>query len=149
MKRTGALTRSLAIAGTVLVSIPIIAPLLFSIIRFAQSGRFMLDWLMPAELFLLVLFGGILLLVAAFRAHARRGPIGLGLGVALAMLAGAQIFAEVSGLAHGDTEPEGLVWAVVVAMIGLYAAAILEMGVVGGFLVRDVFRGSPDVDPEV
>ncbi len=49
MKRTGALTRSLAIAGTVLVSIPIIAPLLFSIIRFAQSGRFMLDWLMPAE----------------------------------------------------------------------------------------------------
>ncbi|PKQ20145.1 MAG: hypothetical protein CVT66_06710 [Actinobacteria bacterium HGW-Actinobacteria-6] len=140
MKRIDTLTKSLAIVGTALVAIPILAPLVFSTIRFAQSGRLMLDWLMPAELFPFVLIGGAMLLLAAFRAHSHRDAIGIGLGVAFALLAGAQIFAEVSGLASGRTEPEGLAMVLVTAMIGLYAAAIVEMDVAGGLLIRDTFR---------
>ncbi len=57
MEKHSLLTRILAIAGTVLVGLPILAPVLFSIVALAAEGRFHLDYLMPAELFPAVLLG--------------------------------------------------------------------------------------------
>ena len=55
MKNRDVLTRSLAVVGTVLVWIPILAPILFSVVFLITAKALRFDYLMPAELFLLVL----------------------------------------------------------------------------------------------
>ena len=67
-EKRGVFTKILAIAGTVLVWIPLLAPVLFSMIFSVKSGMFRMDYLMPAELFYFALLGGVLLLWAALRA---------------------------------------------------------------------------------
>jgi hypothetical protein len=51
MRKTGALTRTLAIAGTVLAWSPIAATLATAIPGSARRGESRVDYLMPAELF--------------------------------------------------------------------------------------------------
>ena len=76
MEKKGSLTKTLAVVGTVLVWIPVLAPILFAAASLIQAGMFRFDYLMPAELFPVALVGGGLLLWAALRARARRGLIG-------------------------------------------------------------------------
>ncbi len=135
-----ALTKALAIAGTVLLWFPIVATLGLSLFGSIRSGMFRFDWLIPAELFTVVLVGGALLLWAAIRAHARRGLVGWGIGVAVGLLLGGQLVAEVTGLASGDIEPTSWAAAAVAAAVVVYSAAVVELGVTGVLLVRDLFR---------
>ena len=140
MENKGTLTKFLAIAGTVLVWLPILAPIVFSLIRFIQRRIFQFDYLMPAELGLFAFGGGILLLVAAIRAHSRRGLIGWGLGIAFVMIIGGQALAVVTGLADGSTEIGGWQWTLVLGSLVLYTLAIVEIGVGGVLVLRDLFK---------
>lgn len=139
MPKTGLLTRNLAVAGTLLVWFPILAPLFFGVLFLLRRGFFRIDYLMPAELFLVALAGGGLLLWAAIRARSRRGLIAGGLAAALVLLVGSQILAVVTGLASGETEPAGLPWALVVGALALYILALVVTGVGGALLIGDVF----------
>ncbi len=139
MQKTNLLTKILAIIGTVLVWLPILAPLFFSAVRFVQVRRFLLDYLMPAELFLLVLVGGGLLIWAAMRMRSQRALIGGGLGAAVVLLFAGQALAFVTGLASGEIEPAGWPWAVVVASLAAYALAVIIVGVGGLLLTRKLF----------
>ncbi len=139
MQKNDAWTRILAIAGALLAWFPIIAPVLFSVLALIGSRRFRLDWLMPAELFLFALVGGGLLLWASIRARSRRALIAGGLGGAVVLLVGGQALAVATGLASGETEPTGLPWALVVASLGLYIAALVAVGIGGALLLRDLF----------
>jgi hypothetical protein len=107
MEKKGILTKTLAISGTALVWIPILAPALFSAAFLIQARLFRFDYLMPAEIFPVALAGGCLLLWAALRARSRRGLIGGSLGGAAILLVGSQALAVVTGLASGRTEPTG------------------------------------------
>jgi hypothetical protein len=140
MDKKGVLTKSLAIVGTVLVLIPILAPVFFTAVALFQMGRFLFDYLMPAELFLAALLGGLLLLWAALRAHSRRGLIGWCLGAAVAFLVGSQALAVVTGLASGETEPAGIAWMLVVTSLVIYTLALVAMGVGGILLLRDLYK---------
>jgi hypothetical protein len=140
MEKRGALTKTLAIAGTLLVWFPILAPVLFSVTMIIQARIFRFDYLMPAELFPAALVGGAALLWAALRARLRRRPIAWSLGVAVALLVGSQVLAVVTGLASGETEPAGWPWALVLASLAGYALALVAMGVGGALLLRDLFR---------
>lgn len=140
MENKGAFTKDLAITGTVLVWLPILAPIVFSLIRFIQRRVFQFDYLMPAELGLFAFGGGILLLVAAIRAHSRRGLIGWGLGIAFVMVVGGQALAVVTGLADGSTEIGGWQWTLVLGSLVLYTLAIVEIGVGGVLVLRDLFK---------
>ena len=77
---------------------------------------------------------------AALRARSRRGLIGWGLGVVVGLLLGGQALAAVTGLASGETEPAGWFWALVVASLVIYSLALMEIGVAGVLLVRDLFQ---------
>ncbi len=136
-------TKILAIAGSVLVWLPIIAPIVFSVPRLLRAPQFSLDYLMPAELFPVVLVGGALLVWAAVRARTRRALIGGALGAVVALLVGGQALAVVTGLASGETEPVGLPWAAVLGALILYDVAVIAMGVGGGLLLRDLFGRKP------
>jgi hypothetical protein len=140
MEKRGLLTKILAVVGTVLVWLPVLAPFLFSAFHFARTGRFLLDYLMPAELFLVVLAGGGMLLWAALRARSQRALIAGGLGAAVALLAAGQALAVATGLASGEMEPTGFWWALVVASLALYIAAVIAVGVGAVLMLRELFR---------
>lgn len=140
MGKKGVLTKILAIVGTVLVWLPILAPVLLSVAVIIKERRFQFDYLMPAELFPATLVGGGLLIWAALRARSRRRLIGCGLGIAVGLLLGGQVLAVVTGLASGETEPVGWWWALVLASIVVYSLALVVIGIGGVLLVRDLFK---------
>ena len=110
MKKTGLLTKVLAIVGAVLVWFPIVATVVTAAAGSIRSRTLRFDYLMPAELFPVVLAGAGLLLWAALRARSRRELIGWGLAMMLALLVGGQVVASATGLASGETEPAGWPW---------------------------------------
>ncbi|HOK70629.1 MAG TPA: hypothetical protein PLM91_10845 [Bacillota bacterium] len=136
MDRKDVLTRILAILGTVLVWTPILFTVLTSIVGTISSRVFRFDYLMPAELFPIAFVGALLLLWAARRAKSHQKLIGWGLGGSVAFLAGGQLYAVITGLASGVTEPAGFVWAVALASIALYSLALVMTGIAGMSLVR-------------
>lgn len=142
MEKKDVLTKILAIAGTVLVWFPILAPVLLSVVGFIGERIFRFDYLMPAELFLSALVGGGLLIWAALRARLSWKLIGWGLGIAVGLLVGTQALAVVTGLASGETEPTGWLWALVLASIVIFSLALVVTGVGGVLLLRDLFKPS-------
>jgi len=142
MEKKGILTKILAIAGTVLVWFPILAPILLSVAVIITRGVYRFDYLMPAELFPAALAGGALLLWAALRARARQRLIGWGLGSAIGLLVGGQGLAVVTGLTSAETAPAGWMMVVVLGTIITYALALIVIGVGGALLLRDLFKPS-------
>jgi hypothetical protein len=143
MENKNIFNRILAIAGTVLVWLPIAAPVFFSAAMLIRSGMLRMDYLMPAELFLLVLVGGSLLLWAALRMRMQRGLIGWGLGGAFVLLFGSQLLAVATGLADGRTKPAGWQWALVLGGLTGYILAVIVIGVGGILLLRHLFKKKP------
>jgi hypothetical protein len=145
MGNKGVFTKILAITGTVLVWLPLLAPVLLALGALFTGSGFLLDYLMPAEIFPLALAGGLMLFWAALRMYSRRGWIGWGLVVAVGMWFGFQALAEVTGLASGAHEPEGWRWALVLAGLAIYILALAEIGVGGILLLRKLFRQAQPV----
>jgi len=61
MDRKTVVTRVLVIAGTILALFPLVATMVTSIIGSIMNRKFLMDYLMPAELGLFYLTGGIFL----------------------------------------------------------------------------------------
>lgn len=140
MENKGTLTKVLAVAGTIFVWLPILAPILFSAILFGAERVFRFDYLMPAELGLFAFGGGILLLGAALRARSHVKVIAWGLGVALVMMLGMMVIPQVTGLADGSTPIGGWEWALVLGILAVYMLAVAAVGVGGILLLRDLFK---------
>jgi hypothetical protein len=138
MEKRGVFTKFLAVSGTVLMWLPILVTVAASVVGTVASGMFRFDWLMPAEFFPVALRGGVLLLWAVLR----RGLVGWGLGIAVVSLFGGQGLAMVTGLANASEVPQAVGWALVVvtATIAIYSLALVEIGVAGVLLTRDLFR---------
>ena len=135
----GVLTKILAVAGTVLVWLPIFFTVLTGIIGTIASRVLRFDYLMPAELFPVALVGGALLLWAAYRARSQTRPIGWGLVAALVFLFGGQAIAVVTGLASGAREAAGWPFILALGSIVLYTLAVIEIGIAGVSLVRNLY----------
>jgi len=148
MVKKNVLTRILAIIGTVLVWLPLLAPVLLSAAALIRTRTFRFDYLMHAELFPAVLVGGPLLFWSALRARSRRRFIGWGLAIAVGLLAGGQVLAAVTGLASGETEPTGWWWGLVLVSIVAYSLSLAAAGVGGLLLLHDLLRPHrPPVQP--
>ena len=142
MEKRGVFTKILAVVGTFLVWIPILAPVLFSGIALIRSGMFRFDYLMPAELFFFALIGGVMLLWAALRARRRRGLIGGAFAAAIVLPLLGSAIASLTGLASGEIEPGGWQWALVLVSLAAYCLALVVVGVGGIVLLFDLFRNS-------
>ena len=144
MHRNSVLTRTLAVIGTVLVIFPIFAPFIMYLgSALTAHEHLQMDLLMPAELFLVALLGGVLLVWAAVRAGTRIKLIAWSLGAAVGLLVCGQAFAVVSGLASGETQPVGVLTTVVISSIVAYTLALVLTGIGGVLLLRDCFIVSP------
>ena len=139
MEDKGVLTKILAVAGTVLVWLPIVFTVLTGIIGTIASRVVRFDYLMPAELLPVVLVGGVLLLRAAYRARSQMRPIGWSLGAAVIFLFGGQTIAVVTGLASGAREATGWPFVLALGSIVLYTLAVIKTGIAGVSLVRKLY----------
>ncbi len=143
MIKKDTLTKFLAIIGICLVWLPIFGTLATSIIGTIRSGRFQFDYLMPAELGLFFLVGGLLLIWAAIRVKFMRKPIIWCLVIAIALLVGSQLIAIVTGLASGEYEAVGWRWLVVMVPLIGYCLGIIVEGILGIKLLRQLNRINP------
>ncbi len=137
------LDKVLALAGTVLVWLPLALTVLSSVFGLLFRRSFLLDFLMPAELFPLALVGALILAWAAFRTRLRRMPIAVSGAAMVAFFACVLLVPLATGLASGATPPEGWPWAITLLSLALYAAAMVSTGVAGTLLTRDlIHKGS-------
>jgi hypothetical protein len=134
MKRNDRFTKLLAIGGTVLVWLPLLAPVLFAVLAYVARGILVFDYLMPAELAVVALGGAALLLWAAVRAHDRRGQIGVAAAVAFVVLA--------LLLSSQDAIPGTWMETLLFAALGIYALGLAVVGIGGALLIHDLFRPS-------
>ena len=79
-------TRILAIAGTVLVGLPVAFPVVLALVLMISQHVFLFDYLMPAEFFPVVFAGTGLLIWAVLRAHLFARSILWAAGAALGLL---------------------------------------------------------------
>lgn len=131
MDKKPILTKILAIAGTVLLWFPILAMVVSFFGHFIRSGRFLGDYLLPAELFLVVAAGAALLLWAALRAKTLVKPIMWGMIAGSILLVGGQLIAMLTGLASGEREAVGFPWILVLGAILLYDLVVLFLAIIG------------------
>ena len=140
MEKKDVFTKILAILGTILIWLPILAPFVFALGPLIRAGLLRFDYLMPAELFPVALLGGISLFWAALRTRSYHKPIGWGLLIAVILLFGGQGLAVVTGMASGETEPTPLLMTLVLGMIVIYALLLVAIGIGGILLIRDLFK---------
>lgn len=132
-------TKVLAVVGTALVWFPVVFTLAIAAISSIPDRVLRFDYLLPAELFPVVLVGSLLLLWAALRARSHQKIIALGLGAMLVFLIGGQAIAVFTDLASGAAEATGWPWALVLASLVLYSLALMATGVAGVMLVKKLF----------
>jgi len=140
MQKRDILTKILAIVGTILVGLPVVAPIVFGLLRLFRGASFLVDYLMPAELGFLVLAGALMLLWAAIRVRAYIKWIAWSIGLAILLVVGAQWLAVVTGLADGSIQPGGWEMAVVTGGIIAYDLVVISLLVTGIQLIRKVFK---------
>jgi len=142
MEKKDTLTKVLAVFGSVLIWFPILAPILLGFGALITRGRFLFDYLMPAELFLSALLGSGLLIWASLRSHSNSNSklIGWGLVTAVVMLFGGQGIAVITGLASGATEPTAGLMALVLVPLGIYVLALIVIGIGGVKLTQNLFK---------
>jgi len=140
MENKGVFTKILAVAGTIFVWFPILSPIFLTTIFFIQEHIFRFDYLMPAELGLFALGGGILLLIAAFQMRSHAKLIGWRLGTALVTIVGGQALAVITGLADGSTEVGGWQWMLVLGSLVVYTLSVVSVGLGGILVLRDLFK---------
>lgn len=134
-------SRVLAIAGTVLAWLPIAAMIVLAVSHFIRSGRFMADYLLPGELFLVVLAGAGLLLWSALRAKTLVRLIIWAVALVIALLIFTQLAAVITGLASGEYEFAG--WRMFLAggLLIMYDLSVIFLGICGIKLISKLRQG--------
>ncbi|MDP2183142.1 MAG: hypothetical protein Q8K99_11310 [Actinomycetota bacterium] len=144
MKEHDVLARTLAILGTVLVVLPLIAPFALGLIVMGRPGGFRLDYLMPFEVYPVTIVGMALLVWASFRARARKGAVGIAIAVMLGGLVLAGVAAQVTGIANSEEQLETWRYALTIALGAVSLLGQVALIVEGSLLTRDLFRARGD-----
>lgn len=140
MKNKLLIAKISGIIGLILVWLPILATLIIGGVFSLQSGHFQMDYLIPAELFPLVILGGILLFLAAFFSNTRKLLFGLLLGLILFSFLGINITALATGLASGARDPGDWASFLVNGLLVVYNVSLLMMCIYGVILVINIFK---------
>ena len=130
MKRNDLFTRLLAIGGTALIALPLLAGVLAAVLGYVTRGVPLFDYLLPLELFPPAVAGALLLLWAARRAHDR-----------CCLIASAEGAATVTLLLLFPSDLRDA-WLVLLPLAALLTVEMAETGVGGLLLVHDILPHS-------
>jgi hypothetical protein len=136
MKNKSLISKIIAITGTILVWIPIIAPVLLTIIFLIIKGRFAFDFLMPMELIFLVIIGAILLIISSIIMKFKWKIIGISLGTIISIFILGQFIAEITGIASGETEMTSTLYFIMITFVIIYIISLIILGISGITLVK-------------
>lgn len=141
MKKASVFSKILVIVGTILILLPIIFMVVTGVMGSIQRKQFLMDYMIPGEVFPIVLAGMAALMWAALREHTLVKKIAWTVGISLFLLVACQVIAVITGLANATIAPEKApVWMVVVtAMLILYDLGVALMGYWGIKLWGSVF----------
>ena len=143
MKTKAILAKVFAIAGTVLVWAPILLMLVTGVVGSIAAKTLLMDYLMLAELFYVVVAGLILLFLASLLGRALAKWIGFSAAFAVIALAVSLLLAQTTGLATGVIAAVGWPYVLVLGLIILYNVLVLCVGVFGLMLIKTLFRKQP------
>ena len=132
--RSSKAMRVLTMVGTVLLCLPIGFMLLTSVIGSISRKQFLMDYMIPAELFPIVLAGAVVLIVVAFRTRCSKKRSAWLLIIMCAALFACQGLAVLTGLASGRTAAEGLPFYMVLALMILYDITVVAE-IINGILI--------------
>jgi hypothetical protein len=147
MGKHDTLAKSLAVVGTVLVILPLLAPFVLGLGMMGTLGGFRLDYLMPFEIYPVTVAGAALLVWAAFRAHARRGAVAVAIAVMFGALVLATISAQVTGIANSPEQLETWKYVLTSTLAGISLAAQIALASIGVLLSRDLLGKHQDNAP--
>jgi hypothetical protein len=131
--------KALAIAGTVLVSSPVLLTFVTSAVAAISDRKFRMDYLMPAELFPFALIGTLLLLTGSVISHAYIKQIIILFAAAVIFFAAGLLIASVGGLQSGAAKPGGLIFISVIISFVLYSLSLIAMSITGMLVIRKLF----------
>lgn len=140
MRKNNISIRILAITGTVLLFLPVLTTFLTGTFISIARHRLRVDYLMPAELGLLAIIGGGLLLLAAILSRTHLKQILLIYLLMIIMLVGSQAIAVWTGLASGAREATGWPFTLVIGMLVVYALLTVVLGLAGVQLSKDLIK---------
>lgn len=143
MKTKAVLAKVFAIAGAVLVWAPILFMLLTGIVGSISSKMFLMDYLLLAELFFVVVAGLVLLFVSSLLGRALVKWIGFTAAAGVIALALSMLLAQTTGLASGAIAAEGWPLILVMGLLILYNVLVLAVGILGILLIKALFRKKP------
>jgi len=141
MKSTSIFSKILVITGTLLVWLPIAFMVVTAVVGSFQRVQFLWDYMIPAEVFPVVLAGMAALLWASIREHTLIKASAWTVGISLFFLVACQVIAVITGLANATIAPEKApVWmGVVTAMLIVYDLGVVLMGFWGIRLWQHLF----------
>jgi hypothetical protein len=131
--------KACSIVGAIMVWIPILAPIIFSILFLLRTSMFRFDYLMPAELFPIALLGGGILLGVSIWKKTRIKSIAYCYIASILSLFLGQIFAVITGLAAGAIAPNNWQMVLVITSITCYVLLQILLGIEGILLTRDYY----------
>lgn len=130
--------RVLAVVGTVLVVFPLAAPIGLAVVVLFAAGGFHFDFLMPGELVLVVIAGGVILFASTLISRRHRLRTGLLVATVGLLFAITGVLSVATGLASGDSAAEGWRLGLVIGAYVLYVVSIIALFVAGVDLCRSV-----------
>lgn len=129
---------SLAVVGTAAVGFPLAAPIVLAIALLVTAQGLHVDYLLPGELFVAALAGGILLVSAALLVRRRRALVIVVTAVVAALLAAVGLIAALTGVGTGDAASTAWLPLVITVYV-LYVASVAALFGSGVALCRDLF----------
>lgn len=131
-------TRYLAIFSAILLLGVIAFMVITSLFHLLTRGRFLMDYLLPGELFPLVLIGGVLTVIASFLVNYQKLLTTLLFAATLLSLGIALWYAQVSGLAQGTIGMDTMQFEVVRALLILYDLGAFVLGLKALTIIRQL-----------
>jgi len=134
--RWRAVARATVLVGVVMMGVPLVAPMILAAVGLVTTGAFHFDWLIPGELSVVTIVGGLCVFTASLLLRRMVLIVGLLLGVVALLLAGVIWLPTLTGVGQGAG---GVLGIVVVACYVLYVVATIGLLVVAIALARASF----------
>jgi len=145
MKMKNVLAKIFAVCGAAITCGAVLFVLLTAAVGTFMAKHLLLDYLMLAEIFPIVVLGILLLFVASLLTKRLVRPFAYLSAAAVITLAGALLIASQTGLSSGAIPAPGWQFALVVGLISLYDLLVVAIGVVGIVFAARLFH-KPAVD---
>ncbi|WP_103662736.1 hypothetical protein [Microbacterium sp. CJ77] len=134
--RWRAVARATVLVGVVMMGVPLVAPMILAAVGLVTTGGFHFDWLIPGELSVVTIVGGLCVFTASLLLRRMVLIVGLLLGVIALLLAGVTWLPTLTGVGQGAG---GVLGIVVVACYVLYVVATIGLLAVAIALARASF----------